>query len=257
MRARRRTWRHPFAGSAATNEPARNARPLPLGRMSQIGMLNERSLHRQLKELVAERGDQLEVPLDGYVVDIVRGDRLIEVQTGPLGPLGAKLDALLDQHDVTIVHPIAVRRWLHSRDRAPRRSPTRRTIYNLFDDLVSLPTLIDHPGLSLHVVLIEEDTHRIHDPTLRRRRGGWRVVDRRLRAVIEHRVFATADDLVALVPDGLPDPFTTADLAEAAGIGRDVAQRMAYCLRALECFEPGTRVAAGVQYRIRPQAIAR
>ncbi len=225
--------------------------------MSHIGMLNERTLHRQLKELVAERGDQLEVPIEGYVVDIVRDGRLIEIQTGPLGPLGAKLDALLDLHDVTIVHPIAVRRWLHARDRSPRKSPMRQTIYNLFDDLVSLPTLIDHPRLSLQVMLIEEDTHRVHDPNLRRRRGGWRVVDRRLRAVVELHEFASADDLERLVPDGLPDPFTTADLAACADIDRDVAQRMAYCLRALEVFEAGERVARGVQYRRRPQAIAR
>ena len=115
-------------------------------------------MHRELKELVMQTGDRFEVELDGYVIDIVRGEQLIEIQTGALGPLGKKLDRLLDSRDVTVVTPISVRSWLHKNDGTSRKSPVRRSIYDLFSDLVSLPTLIDHPRFSLEVVLIEEDT---------------------------------------------------------------------------------------------------
>ena len=43
-----------------------------------IGVLNERSLHASLKEWYAEPGDATEVKVDGYVIDLVRGERLIE-----------------------------------------------------------------------------------------------------------------------------------------------------------------------------------
>ncbi len=42
-----------------------------------IGTLGERSLHAALKEWYAEQGDLLEREVDGYVIDIVRGDLLV------------------------------------------------------------------------------------------------------------------------------------------------------------------------------------
>lgn len=217
--------------------------------MSHIGTLNERTLHRELKELVAEPGDLFEVALDGYVIDIVRSDMLIEIQTGPLGALGTKLDRLLETHDITVVTPISVRSWHHKNDGTIRKSPVHRTIYDIFAKLVSFPTLIDHPRFTLHVVLIEEDTRRVHDPTLRRRRGGWKTVDRSIRTVVEQHTFPTAQTVAELIPGGLPETFTTADIAAVAEISRALAQKMAYCLRALGVFEAGKRTRSGIQYR--------
>jgi hypothetical protein len=44
--------------------------------------------------------------------------------------------------------------------------------------------------------------------------------------------------------------FTTDDLARHAGVGRDVAQRMAYCLRPLGLFHERGRTRAGVGYSL-------
>jgi hypothetical protein len=49
--------------------------------VTAIGLLNEKSLHSALKHWYARPGDRLESPLDGYVVDILRGDHVIEIQT--------------------------------------------------------------------------------------------------------------------------------------------------------------------------------
>tara|TARA_B110000014_G_C20100324_1_gene577464 strand:- start:1253 stop:1462 length:210 start_codon:yes stop_codon:yes gene_type:complete len=37
-----------------------------------IGTLNEGSLHASLKQFFAQPGDEFEVPINGYVIDIVR-----------------------------------------------------------------------------------------------------------------------------------------------------------------------------------------
>lgn len=221
--------------------------------MAHIGTLNERTLHRELKELVSESGDEFEVDLDGYVIDIVRGDQLIEIQTGSLGALGKKLDSLLESREITVVVPVAVRAWYHKPDGSVRKAPVKRTVYDLFGELVSVPTLIDHPNFSIEVVLIEEDTRRVHDPQLRRRRGGYRTVDRSIRSVVERRRLTSADDLMDLVPADLPDVFTTKDLAEGAEISRRLAQQMAYCFRALGVFIAEDRTKAGVKYRLATQ----
>jgi len=39
-----------------------------------IGVLRERHLHAAVKRWYAEPGDREEVPVDGYVIDLVRGD---------------------------------------------------------------------------------------------------------------------------------------------------------------------------------------
>jgi hypothetical protein len=66
-----------------------------------------------------------------------------------------------------------------------------------------------------------------HEPGRVRHRRGWVIVERRLVGVVESRFFGDERDLLQLLPAGLPTPFTTADL----DVARDLAQKMAYCLR--------------------------
>jgi hypothetical protein len=217
--------------------------------IADIGTLNESSLHAQLKELLSEPGDEFEVPLDGFVIDIRRGDRLIEVQTSSFGAMGRKLDRLLAEYHIQLVHPIAVETFLHKPGSKARRSPRRGSLYSVLDELVSIPTLLDHPNLMLDVLLVTVDKYQQHDPKARRGRGGWRTVDKKLRSVEARHRFTDTADLVALMPPGLPIGFTTADIANAGGFPRHVAQKLAYCLKALDYIEVTDRNKSGYRYR--------
>ncbi len=217
--------------------------------ISGIGTLNESSLHAELKELLVVDGDELEVDLDGFVIDIRRHDLLIEIQTSGFGSMGRKLDRLLTDHRMLLVHPIATTTYLQRPGTRSRRSPRRGDLWSVLDELVSIPTLLDHPNLALEVWLVTVDRVQEPDPRARRGRGGWRTVDRRLREVEARHRFESTDDLVALLPAGLPDHFTTADIADGAGIGRDAAQKLAYCLRALERIELIEQRRSGYVYR--------
>ncbi|MEM9134484.1 MAG: hypothetical protein AAF962_00990 [Actinomycetota bacterium] len=194
------------------------------------------------------------MPLDGFVIDIRRGEQLIEIQTTSFASMGRKLDRVLAAHPVLIVHPIAVETYLHKPGSKPRRSPKRSDIYGLFDELVSMPTLLDHPNLEIEVVLVVIDKHQEADPKLRRNRGGWRTTDRRLREIREQVRLSTVDDLVRFIPEGLPEVFTTADLARLAPTSRDRAQKMAYCLRDTGQFTLIDRSRSGYRYRLAPSA---
>ena len=90
-------------------------------------MLRERSLHAALKRWYARPGDRAEVPLDGYVIDLVRGDTLIEIQTRGFAKLARKLTRLVRNHRVRLVFPIAREVALHGcRDVGSRRRGTNR-----------------------------------------------------------------------------------------------------------------------------------
>jgi hypothetical protein len=214
---------------------------------SGVGTLNESSLHAAIKDFLALPGDRFEVPLAGFVIDIVRGDELIEIQTGSFGALGNKLDRLLGDYQIRIVHPVAFETWIVRPGKRTRKSPRHGSVLDLFAELTSLPTLLDHPNLTLEVLLIEEEQLRESGG-----RGERKIMDRRLRAVRAWRRFEDVSDLSALLPVTLPSTWTTADLAEAAGITRRLAQAMAYCLSANELIVELTRDRIGRTYARAP-----
>lgn len=213
-----------------------------------IGTQSEGSLHAALKLHVSQSGDRFEVPMDGFVVDLVRGDTLIEIQTGGFAAMGRKLDHLLGDYHVHVIHPIAVGSWIERRDLPTRKSPKRGCLHDVFGELVSVPTILDHPNLTIEVFLVEVDVVKVADPTMRRRRGGWRTVDRRLRRIVSQHGFRTTTDLLDLLPDDLPSPWTTKDVATRAGLPRRTAQQMAYVLRANDLVAEVARDRAGAHY---------
>lgn len=211
--------------------------------MSGIGVLREGPLHAAVKDLLANPGDRTEVKFGRFVIDLVRADgELIEVQTGGFSPLGPKLDALLDEHRMRIVHPVAAQRRIVRVDGngevlSSRRSPLRGGVWDVFDRLVSFPSLLAHPNLTVEVLLCAED--HIRAPEAGRSRSGRRRRDpgeRRLMEVLGSEVLASPADCAALLPAGLTggEAFTTRELATALGCRMVLAQRVAYCLRGME-----------------------
>ena len=205
--------------------------------MTSIGELNERSLHRALKERYAVAGSETEQVIDGFVTDVVADGRIVEIQTGSFGPLRSKLTHLLDAHPITLVHPIARDRYLVRVPADPalpstrRRSPKHGSVFGVFPALVSIPALLAHPNLTLEVVMTIEEEVRAPSE----RRGRWRRdftrVDRRLVDVVETHTIASMADLFALVDARLPETFTTTDIAAAMQSTRSLAQQAAYCFR--------------------------
>ena len=204
---------------------------------STIGELNERSLHRELKERYAAQGGSVETDVDGYVADVVIGDRIVEIHTGDFSPLKRKLPRLLAHHDVTLVHPIARDRYivklLEDPDAPPprRKSPKHGSPFGVFSALVSIPSLLEHPNLTLDVVMVIDEELRVPNTGRPRRRRDWVAVDRRLVEVIETHTIRRMADLFAMLDAGLPEVFTTRHLAEAMQSSRRLGQQAAFCLR--------------------------
>ncbi len=221
-----------------------------------IGTLREKPLHASLKRWYALPGDRIEVPFEGYVIDLVREDLLIEVQTRSFSSLKSKLTTLLEGgHRVRIVHPIAVDRWIVKVDEAGdelgrRRSPKHGSALDIFSELVSFPGLIVSPHLEFELVFVNDEEIRRHRPDGPWRRNGWAIVERRLVDVVETLRIATPGDLASLLPAGLGETFTTADLAERLGRPRRLAQQMAYCLRKAGAIEPVGNVGKAVEFRL-------
>lgn len=212
-----------------------------------IGELREGPLHAAVKDLLAVPGDRAEVRVEGFVIDLVRADgELVEIQTGGFSPLGRKLDALLDGHRMRIVFPVPAERRIIRIDPSgeilsARRSPLRGTALDVFDRLVSFPSLIAHPNLVVEVLLCKED--HVRAPEAGRSRSGRRRRDpgeRRLVEVLDSVTLDSPAACAALLPAALgagAEPFTTRELGAALKVRGILAQRIAYCLRAMEVLE--------------------
>jgi hypothetical protein len=214
--------------------------------VSSIGVLREGPLHAALKAVLAQPGDRLEVPVGRFVIDLVRADgELVEVQTGGFGALGNKLDALLDEHRVRIVHPVAAERRIvrideHGGVPSVRRSPRRATALEVFDKLVAFPSLLTHPSLTIEVFLLREDHIRSDRPRVSRRRTRD-PGERRLIEVLDRVELRSPTDVIAMLPTLPFEPFSTRELASLLGCNMLLVQRTAYCLRMLTIVEPAGR----------------
>jgi hypothetical protein len=201
--------------------------------VSSIGVLREGPLHAAIKAMLAGPGDRFEVPIGGFVIDLVRTDsELVEVQTGGFSALGRKLDALLDGHRFRIVYPVAAERRIVRVDpegeiTSVRRPPKRAGVVEVFDKLVAFPSLLTHPHLTIEVLLLREDHVRGGRPE----QVGRRTRERRLIDVLDRVEVREPDDVLSPLPPLPSDPFSTRELAAQFGCSVLLAQRTAYCLR--------------------------
>ena len=165
----------------------------------------ERGLHAELKEWLREPGDLVEGTVWDYRADIIRGDLLIEIQTGNFPQIRAKLAKLLKGYRVRLVHPVPERRWVIREidgKRQRRVSPHVGRVEEVFNELVYCPTLPLDPNFSMEVTLV----HAEEKQTVRwrgKRRTRYTVTERHLVEVVGREVFEQPSDYDEItVPSG-------------------------------------------------------
>jgi hypothetical protein len=222
-----------------------------------INTYNEKSLHAALKQWYALPEDQIEVKVDGFIIDLVRGDLLVEIQTGSFSPLKRKLIRLVETHPIRLVYPVPLEKWIITRipdDTQPprrRKSPKRGRVEHVFNQLIYIPQLIHHPNFTLEVLLTREE--EVRHPVVKKhaRSKGWVTEERRLLEVVDRRIFHTLEDLLALLPAGLADPFTVRELAKAMRQPQRLAQRAVYSLRTMQAINAVGKKGRSILYSTR------
>ena len=207
--------------------------------------LMESSLHKQLKELYADQGAEIEQKLGRYRIDVVCDQELIEIQHGSLAAIRDKVADLTNTHRMLVVKPIIIRKRLvktksqGGRVVHRRLSPKQGSVLDLFDELVYFTRVFPHPNLTLEAPLVDIEEWRYpgHGRRWYRRKNDHVVDDQKLTKLHEIQRFHTRLDLLQLIPTDLPDPFHTGHLAEAMNIPRSKAQQITYCLRKMTALE--------------------
>jgi hypothetical protein len=172
-----------------------------------------------------------------FVSDVFNGERITEIQTRQFNTMRSKLDAFLPVVPVTIVYPMASRKWLvwlnPLTGEATRRrlSPKKANPLEVVNELYKISAMIDHPNLSITIVLLELEEQRWLSGWSDDKKKGSRRHERmpiRLEGFVELR---KPEDYVNLLPADLPETFTSALLAKHAKVSVRTAQT---ALRILE-----------------------
>ena len=204
-----------------------------------ININNEKSLHSSIKQWYAVPGDRLEVKVDKYIIDLVREDSLIEIQTRNFSAIGNKLRDLVKYNKVMLVHPIAVEKYIVTMEDSEevisrRKSPKKGKLTDLFDELVRIPDLIGSENFILEILMTKEEEIRCKDGKGSWRRKGISIKDRKLLEVTEKITFKEEKDFLRFLPEELPQSFTNKDLAKILKVTVYKARKITYCFRKMK-----------------------
>jgi len=197
----------------------------------------ESSLHSAVKKWYFLEGDKLEARVDDFVIDIVRGELLIEIQTANFSAIKPKLLRLLNDHKVRLVYPIPKEKWVVHKSiitgetYGRRRSPKKGRLSDLFNELIRIPNLFSKNNFSIEILMIEVEEIWRNDGRGSWRRKGASIEDRKLIRIFERRIFEHKTDFLKFLPEGLCNPFSNRNLAESLGIPINQSRKMTYTLR--------------------------
>ena len=183
-----------------------------------IGTLNERCLHRIIKNYYDDDRAHHEIKICGFVADIVNNYGVTEIQTNNFSSLNKKLGEYLKYHDVTVVYPVSHIKhivWINPQTgeiTARNKSPKVGTGAEFLYEASRIRSHLKNKRLHFDILLIDMDEYRLQNGWSRDGKRGSVRADRRPLSLYGTVKINTASDLKKLLPADMPDgSFTLKD----------------------------------------------
>jgi len=189
-----------------------------------IGTLNEGSLHGALKRYIDPDEPHWEQKIGRSVCDIRNENGIFEIQTRHFYAMRRKLTALLAENIVTVVYPIVTEKHLYwiepdtGEISGGRRSPRRGTITDVLWELPGLGAeIVGHKNFRLRLILVTADEYKYKNGWSKDGKRGATRMDRVLTGIVGDETFSGMT-LLSLLPDNLPQRFTSLDAAKGTNL---------------------------------------
>lgn len=201
-----------------------------------IGTQKEKTLHAILKNTFDQDPSHQEVPIDGYIADIFDGNGIVEIQTANFGNLRDKLKVFLPKHKVLVVYPIPHLKYVTWIDpesgelKERNKSPRKGSFYRAEKELYRIRPFLSNPNLTIDLVLCDIEEYRVKDGWGSDGKRGSHRYDRVPVRMAGEKILHTKEDYASLLPEGLPDPFTSGDLKSALSKGNYGVSFSTWCL---------------------------
>ncbi len=216
-----------------------------------IGTLGEKQMHAAIKRYLCPDPAKHEVLIDGshgcipkdpspgtekapkrrrFVADILDGNVIYEIQTGPFAPLKEKIAWILENttYNVMVIHPIAEVKWLNLMDaktgaiKTRKRSPQRGKLTDIASELYFFRDFIDSPRFSLVILMMEAEQYKKNEQRDGRKRPRYRKYELIPVSLLRAHILRSPADYRIFLPEELPSPFTVKQYSTLSHIyGRD------------------------------------
>lgn len=186
-----------------------------------IGTYMEGLIHAELKKRLEPDPAYHEVRCRGYIADIMRDGKIIEIQTRGFYQMKDKLAAFLEEYDVTVVYPIIREKtivWIDpetGETSPPRRSPKHGRPTDLLGELYGVSAFLRNENFHIRSVLCDSMEYRLLNGWSRDRKKGSERQKMLPLVFGEEHAFDSAEDYRSLLPDTLPQPFTRKEFGKA------------------------------------------
>ena len=217
-----------------------------------IGTLSEKSVHSVLKYYFAPDEKYHEQKIGTFVADICIDGEIYEIQTKQFYLMKRKLDYFLNEHEVTIVYPVSLENTLHwvecdsditseevtneslltcanlneVRNRhitTSRKTRKKGMPYLFFHELYGIKDFLHHPNLHFILAILSTEEYRLLDGYGPQKKIRATKTDKAPIELLDLISIRTPEDYKQLIPEGLPEEFTSDIFAKKAGIGRSLA----------------------------------
>ncbi len=251
-----------------------------------IGTLGEKQMHAAIKRFICPDESCHEIKIDGsalcidretdgkdntgdgksankkkrrFVADVLVGNTIYEIQTGPFSPLKEKIQWILDNtsYNIVVIHPIAETKWLNyindenGEVERRKKSPQKGKFTDIAGELYYLRDFIGNPRFSLVLLMMEAEQYKKKSAEKSRRRSPYRKYELIPVSLLRAHVFKATDDYRAFIPDGLSSPFCVKDYSSFSGIkGRD-AYSIVKTLTYLGFFEESGKIGRATAYTVK------
>lgn len=222
----------------------------------RIGTLREKQLHAVLKYYYEPDPTYHEIPCYGFVADIRTPAGIIEIQTRSFSKLRRKLTTFLQNEEVTLVYPLAYRKWVRWLDpdtgeiTAARRSPKTGQPADACFELNMIRDLLGHERLHIRLLFLDIEEYRYLNGWSQDRKKGSTRADRVPRSVIKEICLDHPLDYLQFLPDELPDTFTATELRQNARFTTKQSQWVLHCLRSVGVIHISGKTGRKYQYQI-------
>ena len=227
-----------------------------------IGTLSEKSVHSVLKYYFAPDEKCHEQKIGTFVADICIDGEIYEIQTKQFYLMKRKLLQFLEEHEVTIVYPVSLVNTLHwvecdnvsdlanlsdinvtageSKNRritTSRKTRKKGMPYLFFHELYGIKDFLHHPNLHFILAILSTEEYRLLDGYGPQKKIRATKTDKAPIELLDLITIRKPEDYKQLIPESLPEEFTSDIFAKKAGIGRSLAGTALNILYEMEVVE--------------------
>ena len=190
-----------------------------------IGTYSERALHKVLKFYIEPDESFHEIRYRGNIADVKNREGITEIQTRAFSHLKKKLSVFLEDSPVTVVYPLAAKKYIRRLDAKTgelserRLSPIRCTVFDAAYELYNIREFFFRANFSVKLIFLETEEIKMQGERVKvGRRYREKVnVERIPRNILSEEELKTREDFRIFIPEGLPSQFTVSELERAIG----------------------------------------